>query len=165
MFNLPVILLASLVPSIVGIFYFNPKVFGAILKNESFNSSEKPNARKMLVGLFSTFVMGFFLSLSMQYIVIHQFHIYSTLMNDPTLMQPGSELNNYVSLFMEKYGKEFRTFKHGAFHGFLSSIMIVLPILSIFNIYENKSLKYVGVHYGYWAIVFILIGGIICQFA
>ncbi len=97
-------------------------------------------------------------------IVIHQNHIYSVLMNEPGLYEKGSPLFNYVAEFMEKYGKNFRTFKHGALHGALSGIFFALPVIGINALFERRGWKYTTVHIGYWTITLALMGGIICQF-
>jgi hypothetical protein len=66
---------------------------------------------------------------------------------------------------MSKYGSNFRTFKHGALHGFITSLFIILPAIGTSALFEQKSWKYVAVHVGYWAICMALMGGVICAYA
>ena len=80
-------------------------------------------------------------------------------------MDPTSEAGSLVKAMMDKYGHEFRTFKHGALHGFLSSIFIVLPVIGINALFERRGGKYILIHWAYWAITFLLMGGVVCQFA
>ena len=67
--------------------------------------------------------------------------------------------------FMASYGKNFRTFKHGAFHGTLTGIMFILPVIATGALFEQKSFKYVMVNAGYWVVTIALMGGVICQFS
>lgn len=55
----------------------------------------------------------------------------------------------------------FLTFKHGAFHGVLLCVVMILPVIGTISLYERKSLKYVAMTIGYWAISMALMGGII----
>ena len=56
---------------------------------------------------------------------------------------------------------EFHTFKHGAFHGLLMSLFIVLPTLGTNALYEQKGWKYIMINVGYWAVSFAIMGGIL----
>jgi hypothetical protein len=87
------------------------------------------------------------------------------LADQPALKEPNSDLAKTVNSLMTQYGSNFRTFKHGAFHGVLMSIFMVLPTIGINAIFERKSFKYVFVHLGYWAITMGLMAGFICAFA
>jgi hypothetical protein len=80
-------------------------------------------------------------------------------------MNPTSEAGQMVAAFLEKYGNEFRTFKHGLLHGVISAISIALPILGIVALFERKSAKYIFIHLGYWVITLGIMGGIICAYA
>jgi lysylphosphatidylglycerol synthetase-like protein (DUF2156 family) len=60
---------------------------------------------------------------------------------------------------------DFRTFKHGAFHGIIATIGLVLPIIGINALFERRGFKYIALHVGYWLVCLILMGGFICQFA
>ena len=64
--------------------------------------------------------------------------------------------------FMADYGDAFRTYKHGALHGFISGIFIALPIISINGLFEQKSWKYMAIQAGYWTTILTVMGSIIC---
>ncbi len=66
---------------------------------------------------------------------------------------------------MEQYGTNFRTFKHGAFHGAIGGIMLALPIVGTNALFERKGVKYIAINAGFWIISMALMGGIICAFA
>ncbi len=64
--------------------------------------------------------------------------------------------------FMTDYGDVYRTFKHGALHGFTSGIFIAFPIIAINSLFEQKSFKYIAITSGYWIVVMTIMGAIIC---
>lgn len=62
----------------------------------------------------------------------------------------------------EEHGADpFLTFKHGAFHGMLMGLFVILPVIGTIALYERKSARYVGITVGYWVISFTVMGGII----
>ena len=74
------------------------------------------------------------------------------------------EAVKYVNDMMAKYGNEFRTFKHGTFHGTLGGLAFALPILGTNALFERKGFKYIAINVGFWTISMALMGGIICAF-
>jgi hypothetical protein len=64
--------------------------------------------------------------------------------------------------FLADYGTAYRTFKHGALHGFLTGLFLVLPILGTNALYEKRSFKYTLVTSGFWIVCLMIMGGIIC---
>lgn len=66
---------------------------------------------------------------------------------------------------MDKYGNNFRTFKHGVFHGVISGIFLIFPLFAINAMFERKGFKYIFINSGYWLVSFALMGGIICAFS
>jgi hypothetical protein len=111
------------------------------------------------------FLLSFFLAFAIQFMVIHQFHLGSILMNESGLNDPTSEVGMIMKSFMERYGNNFRTFKHGAFHGIIGALTIALPILGTNALFERKSFKYVAINVGYWIVTMALMGGVICAFS
>jgi hypothetical protein len=69
--------------------------------------------------------------------------------------------SGYVEL-MKTHGDVFRTFKHGALHGFFAGLFIAFPISAINALFEQKSWKYILVTAGYWIISMTIMGAIIC---
>ncbi|MFY9309226.1 MAG: DUF1761 domain-containing protein [Bacteroidia bacterium] len=67
--------------------------------------------------------------------------------------------------FLAKYGNNFRTFKHGVFHGVMAGFTIALPILGTNAMFERKGFKYIAINVGYWIVCLALMGGVICAFA
>ena len=92
----------------------------------------------------------------MQFIVIHQTGAFGMVGGEPEKALPS-----YVA-FMADYGTVFRTFQHGALHGFMSSVLFALPIIAINARFERKSWKYIFIHAGYWSLTLTIMGAIIC---
>jgi hypothetical protein len=63
---------------------------------------------------------------------------------------------------MADYGSAYRTFKHGALHGFMTGLFLALPMVGTNALYERRSYKYTLIVGGYWCISFMIMGGIIC---
>ena len=160
--NFIAILVASVVPLIVGFIWYNPKVFGTVWMNESGVTEEKMKNANMARIFILSFVFSFLFAMGATQLVIHQNHFHSVLMEEPGYEETGSELQNYVDdYFMDKYGNNFRTFKHGMAHGFFSGIFILLPIIAINALFERKSWKYILINLGYWVVTLIIVGGIV----
>jgi hypothetical protein len=165
MFDVKIIALAALIPLLVGFIWYNPKVFGTAWMNASGMTMEKAQGANMPLIFAITYIMSFFLTIGIYFIVVHQSHFYSILVNEPGFRDPNSDIQKFIADFMGKYGHNFRTFKHGAFHGTISGIAIALPLVTINALFERKGFKYIAINAGYYILCFILMGGVICQFA
>jgi len=154
-------LVAGLIPLVVGAIYYNPKVMGnAWMKANGFTPETAGGGNMALIfGL--SYLFGVIISFSMASLVIHQGGAFSMMM--PEVMESGSAVQNEFNTLMQNYGENYRTFGHGAFHGFFASLLFILPILWTIALFEKRSWKYVMIHFGYWAICLMLIGGLICQ--
>jgi len=163
--NFPILLLAALVPLIVGFIWYNPKTFGNAWMKAADISEDKMKGANMAKIFTLTYVLSFLAAFSLQFMVIHQYHIYSTLANDPGFMDPASETGKFITDFMAKYGTNFRTFKHGALHGTLGALFLVLPVLGINAMFERKGFKYIAINTGFWIVSLAVMGGIVCAYA
>lgn len=161
-FNFYAILVAALVPMVMGFIWYNPKLMGNAWMRECGLNEEKLKTANMAVIFGLSFLFSLMLAFIMQMLVIHQFHLGSIFANHTEEMKdPNSAIRVLLKNIMDNYGSEFRTFKHGAFHGFLSALFIVLPVMATNAMFERKSWKYIWINWGYWAISFMIMGGII----
>lgn len=160
-FNWWVLFVTALIPLITGSIWYNKAVFGNALKKVHTGEPVTKHSPWIFV---ITYVLSVLLALGLVPITIHQFHIMSTLANEPNVQTPGSEAYQYVANFMTRYGGNFRTFKHGAFHGILSGLFIALPVIAITSMFEGKGFKYIAIHAGYWILNIALMGGLVCAF-
>jgi hypothetical protein len=155
--NFLALLLAALSSLVVGFIWYNPRVFGTIWMKEIGMKEEDMKGGNMFKMLAGTFVYAFLISFILQMLVIHQFGAMGMVGGKVELAKPS------YAAFMADYGTAFRTFKHGALHGFMTGLFMVLPIIGIGALYERRSFKYVLVSGGFWIVSFIIMGGIICM--
>jgi len=154
--NFLALLLAALSTLVVGFIWYNPKVFGGIWMRESGMTEEKMKGANMMMIFGLSVVYAFFISFILQMLCIHQYGALGMVGGDPTLAKPS------YAAFMADYGDAFRTFKHGALHGVLTGIFLVLPLTGTNALYERRSFKYVLVTSGFWIVAFAIMGGIVC---
>ena len=156
--NLLAVLLAALSSFGVGFIWYNPKVFGTIWMEESGMTDEKAKKANMAKIFGLTFVYAFMLAFMMSTIVIHQMGALS-LIGGPDMIATAKP--SYAA-FIADYGDAFRTYKHGALHGFISGIFIALPIIAINGLFDQKSWKLMAIQAGYWTVIMTIMGAIIC---
>jgi hypothetical protein len=164
-FNYWIIPIAALIPMIIGFIWYHPKVVGTAWMNESGMTDEKVKGGNMPLIFGVSYLFSCMLALAMMGLTIHQMGFQSMLMEQPGFGQEGSEIYTFFHETIAKYGQDFRTFKHGALHGFVGGLFIALPILATNALFERKSWKYIWINAGYWAITMMLMGGVVCQFA
>jgi hypothetical protein len=155
--NLLALLLAALSSLVVGFIWYNPKVFGNAWMKETGLTEEDMKGANMAKIFGLSFVYAFFISFILQMLVIHQFGALGMVGGDIALAKPS------FAAFMADYGTAFRTFKHGALHGFITGLFLILPIIGNNSLYERRSFKYVLIVGGYWTVTSMIMGGIICM--
>lgn len=134
-FNFLAILVAAFTPILVGLVWYSDKVFGKIWMQESGLIKDDMSKRNRIKILALTFIFSFLISFFMQFIVIHQNGAISAAMDIKNI--DSSILQNYLNA----YGNTYRTYKHGALHGFLASIFFVIPIVGINALFEKKIME------------------------
>ena len=152
--NFLAILVAALSSFVVGFIWYNPKVFGTIWMREIGITEEKARQSNMIKVFGLTFVLAFMLAFFMPTIVIHQV--------GAVQLAGGDATDPAFLTYMQAHGENFRTFKHGALHGFMAALFIVLPVIGTNALFEQKSFKYVAITTGYWVIVMTVMGAFIC---
>ena len=154
--NFLALFVAALSTLVVGFVWYNPKVFGTIWMKESGLTEENMKAGNMLLIFGLSLLYAFFISLILQMLTIHQFGALGMVGGDPTIAKPS------YNAFMADYGLAFRSFKHGALHGFMTGLFLALPLIGTNALYERRSFKYTLVTGGFWIVCFMIMGGIIC---
>ncbi len=153
----------ALIPLIVGGVWYSPKGFANLWMREADMTEEKIKNSNMALIFGLTYLLGVFASFILGTLVVHQASVYSILANEPGYGDSTSEVGIYLADFMDKYGQNFRTFKHGAFYGTFAGLFLALPVLGINALFERKSFKYIAIHTGFWVVSFALMGGVLCQ--
>lgn len=163
-YNWIVLFGAALIPFAIGGAWYHPKVFGNAWMRATGLTEEQLKGSNMAVIFGLSYFLGLLLAAVMMPFVIHQMHVGSVLMNEAGFGDPQSEVGQFLSSFNEKYGQNFRTFKHGAFHGGIAALFFALPVLGINALFERKSGKYIAIHTGYWVVTLALIGGVVSAY-
>lgn len=132
------LVVASLSTLVVGFVWYHPKVFGTIWMKEIGMTEEKAKNSNMALTFGVSVVLAFLVSF---------FLITILFMGGPPEMPHGSA--------------EFMTFKHGAAHGTMLGLFVVLPVIVTNGLFEQRSFKYMMVVTGYWVVSFAIMGGII----
>jgi hypothetical protein len=151
-------LVSTLIVVPVGFVWYNPKVFGTIWMGEAGVNANAAKSANMFKIFGLTLLFSFMATLMLQTIVIHQYGALSMIGGLPF---EESAKASYRA-FMGDYGHDFRTFKHGALHGFMTAVCLALPIIGTNSLFEMKSWKYIFINAGYFAVCFTLQGGILC---
>jgi hypothetical protein len=163
--NFMILAVAALVPLLVGFVWYHPKLFGTAWMSAAKLTEDDTRGFNMVKVFSLTYVLSFLAAMLVQSMVIHQYAIYSLLLNEPGFGEPGSEVMLFIDSVMEKYGNNFRTFGHGAIHGVITGIFFIMPVLAINAMFERKGFKYIAINTGFWTVSLVLMGGIICAFA
>lgn len=129
------IIIAALIPMIVGFIYYHPKVFGKAWMNSLGITEADLKIGNMGLIYGVSLVMSFILS----------FYL----------------LGNVDGPGQEGPQGQFDTFKHGAAHGMLLTIFLVMPVMVTNGLFERKSFKNLGINLLYWLITLSLMGGVI----
>lgn len=129
------LVLATLVPMVMGFIYYHKALFGTAWMESIGMTEEKAKTANMGVvfglSLLMSFLMSFFL------------------------------LGYVNGAGQEGELGEFDTFKHGAFHGALVSLFLVIPAFITNGLFEQRSWKNMLINAGYWILTLTLMGGII----
>lgn len=153
----------ALIPLLVGFIWYNPKVMGAAWMKETGMTEEKAQQGNMLVTFGMAYVFALFASVALLGMVNHQMGILQLFSGQEGFGVAGSEMTKSYETIMAIVGDRQLTFSHGAFHGFLSGIIIALPLIGTNALFEQKSWKYILINVGYWVLTFTLMGGVLGQ--
>lgn len=125
-------IIATLVPMITGFVYYHKALFGNAWMKSIGMTEEKTKSANMVKVMGISLLMSFLMAFFM--------------------------LN-----FCNEFGQEgaFDTFKHGAFHGVLISLVLIVPAFVINGLFEQKSWFYILINSGYWILTLAIMGGIL----
>lgn len=141
-FNFIALICATLIPMIMGLVYYHPKLMGNKWMNANGFTKENMTAPKpvfYLLALGCSLLLAFFL----WGWVTGAGGIDTFQVTDP------------------KDGHSFVTFCHGVFHGIAFSLLVLAPIFITMKIFENRKWSWAFVNLGYWSITIIIMCGIL----
>ena len=157
--NVYIIFVAALIPFLLGALWYGPLFGKPWMKVNGFTEEYlKKGNMAVIFGVSYLFCVMF--SMMMTSFTIHQTSVFGLMV--PEMSEAGSAIQVDMIDFMNKYGDRHRTFGHGAAHGLLFAIFIALPMIGVNALFERRGWKYTMIHWGYWAVSAILIGGLLC---
>jgi hypothetical protein len=160
--NFLTLAIAAFIPLLVGFIWYGPFLFQKTLM-KLLGHSEDPLKKTNLILIFTlSYLFSFSLAFFLQFIVIHQTGVYSSLLESGANELTGDRLT-YFDDFMAKYGSNYRSFKHGVLHGVLVALFLILPILATQAMLKKKPIKYLAINAGYWIISIALMGDVVCK--
>lgn len=154
--NFLAIAVAAMSTLVVGFVWYHPKVFGTVWMREAGLTEEQLKKGNMLKIFGLTLILSVLISMVVMMLSVHQIGAMGMVGGDPTTALPSYQV------FMDDYGMAYRTFKHGALHGFLAGLFFALPLIAINGLFEHKSAKYIFINSGYWIVSLMIMGAIIC---
>jgi len=157
-----ILLAAGLIPLAVGALWYGPLFGKSWMRANNFTEEDlKGGNMAMIFGL--TYILGIMLAFGISSLTNHQSGVDQLFLMHPDYQTAGTEVGDLYKAVMDKFGNTHRSFGHGALHGVLGSILLFLPLISINALFERRGRKYIFIHWGYWAVTSILIGGVVCQ--
>ncbi len=135
------LVVAALIPTVVGFIYYNPKILGTVWMKSLGKTEEELRdgfnmPLTMIVGLVLSFLLAFVLK-----VIVETGH---------KTVEAG-----------ELVWGSTHTFGHGAFHGLFYGLLIATPILITNGMYERKSWSNMLLNCGYWIITISLMSGLL----
>ena len=152
--NMLAIAVAAVIPIVVGAVWYNPNVFGNAWIKASGLTEEKFKSGNMAVIFGVSLLLSFMLAFSVNGMVVHQVGAQQLAFTNPDAES--------FKAFMEEFGNTHRSFGHGALHGAIAGIFLVLPLLGINALFERKGFKYILINVGYWTVTLAIMGAIVC---
>jgi len=149
---------AAFTTLLVGFIWYHPNFLGTLWIQEAGLTKDKPQKGNMFKIFGLTFVFSIFIGIIMQSLTIHQFGALGMIGGGTNL----AEAKPSFMAFMADYGTAFRTYKHGALHGFFTGLFFAFPMIAINGLFERRSWKYIFIHSGYWVVCLTIIGAIVC---
>lgn len=150
---------AALIPFLFGALYYGPLMGKPWMSVNGFTEADLKKGNPLVIFGVSYLLM-FFFSLFLSSMVIHQTAIFGLMM--PEIQEPGSDIQNYVKDFFQRFGDRHRSFGHGAAHGVFATIFFIFPIIGINALFERRGFKYIFIHVLYWLVTTCLVGGLLC---
>lgn len=155
--NFLAIAVASLITLFVGFIWYHPKVFGTVWMKSAGLTEEQLKGGNMLKIFGFTIILSLLMTIVIMSLSVHQTGAYGMIGG----VETDETLPSFQN-FMNDYGSNFRTFKHGALHGLIAGLFFAFPINAINGLFERKSAKYIFINSGYWVLTLTIMGAIIC---
>ncbi len=136
------IIVAALIPSIVGFLWYNSNLFG-----KAWMSQLGKTEAELREGFNMPLVMG--ISLVLSFFLAFVINV---------LLEVGHKDVNEAG---ELIFNSTHTFGHGSFHGLFYGLLFAMPILITQGLYHRHSWKLMLINTGYWVLTISLMAGLV----
>lgn len=138
--NYLAIIAAGLMPAILGAIYFGP-LFGKMWRESLSKSKEELMPSNPALAYGGSIILAMFLSMSLNFVIqlVHK------------------DVNEAGELFVNSHF----TFGHGALHGALIGLTIIMPIVVSLGIFHKLNWKTNLINSIFWILCLALMGGIL----
>lgn len=134
------IIVAGLVPTILGALYYGP-IFGKIWMDSLGYAEEDFKGRNEALIYGSALVLAMLISMSIK--------------------MTNELVHKDVNSAGELVYSSFHTFGHGALHGAMLAITLVVPVFLSLSLFQKNSGKNMLLNAAFWIICFAIMGGIL----
>ena len=138
--NYIAIIVAGLVPNMIGAIYYGP-LFGKKWLDSLGFTEEDLKGRKEVLIYGSAFVLSTITAFFMKFLI----------------ELTHKELNASGELILGS----FHSFKHGAFHGFFLAVGLVLPVIICLGMFQKQKSSNILINSIYWVLCYAIMGGIL----
>lgn len=163
--NFIAILVAALVPMVLGFIWYHPKVFGTVWMQLTGMTEEKAQQGNMFVKFGLAFLFSLLLAAVLNGLVVHDAFVEGAAyyeMQASVDGKPTPKTAEWLEYYKTTLSESNHTFQHGSFHALvLIGVLIILPVFATNAIFEGKGFKYVALNAGYWIVCVALMGGIL----
>jgi len=162
--NFIAVIVSALIPTAMGFIWYHEKTFGKAWAEGAGMTEEKMKSGNMAMIFGIAILFSLLLSFSMTFHAVHDAQVLgATYYATDGTMEPesGSELAQWVEYFQTNLAPANHTFSHGATHGAILGIMLILPIIMNNSLFERRGWKYALINAGYWTICLTIMGGIL----
>lgn len=158
-----IIPVAALVPVLLGVLWFHPALGGRLWHSEGTTNKEPLVHTFSMVQLFTFYLLSCLVAFALMSFVNHQLSILQLFSAEPDFSNLESPSRVAFEQIVALVGDKHLSFGHGAFHGLLGSIVLVIPILAHSSMRERRGFRIVLLYWLYWAVSMTLMGGILGQ--
>jgi len=159
-------ILAALIPLVMGFIWYNPKVLGTAWMRAAGLTEEKLKGANMPLVFGLSFLFSLLLSFTYGGFADHwvAFQAFFRPVAEHGMgVDPATPFGAELKGLIDGYGERYSTWRHGAVHGLIMSIMFILPVMATNAMFERKSFNYILINWGYWTLTIMLMFLVIAQ--
>lgn len=168
--NLLAIIVAALVPLIMGFIWYHPKLFGTVWQREAGVSDDKMKNANMILIFGVSLICSFLLAMYVNSIANHDTYVrgatwYIEKKGTPEeIAEAKAWQDAYTRMVVNKPAYTTSRWTHGFAHAFVvMGLFFIIPLFVTNGLFERKSWKYIFINAGYWVITIGLMGIIIAS--